>query len=112
MFVQRVMVDVGVPSGKYSDTRPLNIDNHFVVVNPYYAFTYERKKVEFRARLHYLWNSINNDPFAGSGIKSMQPGIVSGGSARPVAKPVQRGTDVVPTAHGSGGDQCLRAQIY
>jgi hypothetical protein len=37
------MVDLGVPSGRCSDTRPLNIDNHFVV-NPYYAFTYERKK--------------------------------------------------------------------
>ena len=69
MFVQRVMVDVAVPSGQCSDTRPLNIDNYFVVVDPYYAFTYV-KKVEFSARLHYLWNSINNHPFAGFGIKS------------------------------------------
>ena len=74
VFVQRVMIDIGVPTGKYSDTCPVNIGNHFVVVNPYYAFTYERKKVEFSARLHYLWNSTNNEPFVGLGIKSMQPG--------------------------------------
>jgi hypothetical protein len=75
VFVQRVMVDVGVPSGKYSDARTVNIGNHFVLVNPYYAFTYEpNKKVEFSARLHYLWNSTNNDPFVGFGIRDMQAG--------------------------------------
>lgn len=74
VFVQRAMIDVGVPTGKYSDRRPVNIGNHFVAVNPYYAFTYERNKVEFSARFHYLWNSTNNDPFVGFGIKTMQPG--------------------------------------
>jgi hypothetical protein len=63
-----------VPTGKYSDTRPLNIGNHFFVVNPYYAFTYEHRQVEFSARIHYLWNSTNNDPFVGLGIKNMQAG--------------------------------------
>jgi hypothetical protein len=52
----------------------VNLGNHFVVVDPYYAFTYERKKVELSARLHYLWNSTNNDPFIGFGIENMQPG--------------------------------------
>jgi hypothetical protein len=75
VFVQRVMVDVGVLTGKYSDARPVNIGNHFVLVNPFYAFTYEpNKKVEFSARLHYLWNSTNNDPFVGFGIKDMRAG--------------------------------------
>jgi hypothetical protein len=75
VFVQRVMVDVDVPTGKYSDARPVNVGNHFVVVNPYYAFTYEpNKKLEFSARVHYLWNSTNNDPFVGFGIKRMQAG--------------------------------------
>jgi len=75
IFVQRVVIDVGVPTGKYSDARPVNIGNHFVVVNPYYAFTYEPSgKVEVSVRLHYLWNSINHDPFAGFGIKDMQAG--------------------------------------
>jgi len=68
------MVDVGVPIGKYSDSRPVNLSNHFVVVDPYYAFTYERRKVEWSARLHYLWNSTNNDPFVGFGVKNIQSG--------------------------------------
>ena len=74
VFAHRAMIDVGVPTGKYSDSRPVNLGNHFLVVDPYYAFTYERKKVELSARLHYLWNSTNNDPFIGFGIKDMQPG--------------------------------------
>jgi hypothetical protein len=74
VFVHRVVLDVGLPTGMYSDRRPVNIGNHFIGVNPYYALTYERKKVEFSVRLHYLWNSTNNDPFAGFGIRDMQPG--------------------------------------
>jgi hypothetical protein len=74
VFVPRFVFDVTVPTGTYSDRRPVNIGNHFVVVNPYYALTYERKKVEFSARLHYLWNSTNSDPFVGLGIRNMQPG--------------------------------------
>lgn len=74
VFVYRFVFDVTVPTGTYSDRRPVNIGNHFVVVNPYYALTYERKKLEFSARFHYLWNSPNNDPFAGFGIRNMQPG--------------------------------------
>ena len=74
VFVQRAIFDINLPTGMYSDRRPVNIGNHFVVVNPYYALTYERKKVEFSARLHYLWNSTNDDPFAGFGIRNMQPG--------------------------------------
>jgi hypothetical protein len=74
VLVHRVVLDVGLPTGMYSERRPVNIGNHFVVVDPYYALTYERKKVEFSVRLHYLWNSTNNDPFAGFGIRNMQPG--------------------------------------
>lgn len=74
VLVHRVVLDVGLPTGMYSDRRAVNIGNHFVVINPYYALTYERKKVEFSARFHYLWNSTNNDPFMGFGIRNMQPG--------------------------------------
>lgn len=74
VFVNRAMIDVGVPTGKYSASRPVNLGNNFVVVDPYYAFTYERKKMEWSARLHYLWNSTNNDPFIGFGVRRMQPG--------------------------------------
>lgn len=74
VFVHRFVFDVTLPTGKYSDRQPTNIGNHFVVINPYYALTYERKKVEFSARLHYLWSSTNNDPFVGFGIRNAQPG--------------------------------------
>ena len=74
VFVHRFVFDVTVPTGTYSDRRPVNVGNHFVVLDPYYALTYERKKIEFSARLHYLWNSANNDPFAGFGIRNLQAG--------------------------------------
>ena len=73
-FVHRFVFDITVPTGTYSDKRPVSIGNHFVVVDPYYAVTCERKKIEFSARAHYLWNSANNDPFIGFGIRNMQPG--------------------------------------
>jgi hypothetical protein len=74
VFVHRFVFDVDAPTGAYSGKRQVNIGNHFVVVNPYYALTYERKKIEFSARFHYLWNSTNNDPYVGFGIRNMQPG--------------------------------------
>jgi hypothetical protein len=75
VFVQRAIFDLTVPLGKYSDERPVNIGNNLVTINPYYAFTYEDKsKVEVSARFHYLWNSVNTDPFVGFRIRNLQPG--------------------------------------
>lgn len=74
ILAHRFVFIVSVPTGTYSDKRAVNISNHFVFVNPYYAITYERKKAEVSARAHYLWNSANNDPFFGLGIRNMQPG--------------------------------------
>jgi hypothetical protein len=74
VFVQRFVFDVNVPTGTYSDRRPVNIGNHLVSTDPYYAVTYERKKIEFSARAHYLWNSTNSDPYVGFGIRNVQPG--------------------------------------
>jgi hypothetical protein len=74
VFVHRFILDVGVPTGRYGETRPINVGNNFVVVDPYYAMTYELEKVELSARLHYLWNSVNHDPFAGLGANTVQAG--------------------------------------
>ena len=74
VFVHRFILDVGVPTGRYSDTQPVNVGNNFVVVDPYYALTYEIRKLEFSARLHYLWNSINHEPFTALGANTVQPG--------------------------------------
>jgi hypothetical protein len=74
VFVHRFVLDVGVPTGQYSDTQPVNVGNNFIVVDPYYAFTYEVGKIEVSARLHYLWNSVNHEPFAGLGANTAQAG--------------------------------------
>jgi len=74
-FFQRVMFDVVVPTGKYSNMRSVNIGSNVVSFNPYYAFTFVASdKLEISARLHYLWNSKNDEPFWGLGLKSIQPG--------------------------------------
>jgi hypothetical protein len=36
--------------------------------------TYEVWKLEISARLHYLWISVNHEPFAGLGAHTVQPG--------------------------------------
>jgi hypothetical protein len=74
IFAHRLLLDVTGPTGQYSDQQPVNLSNHYVVVEPYYALTYEIAKVEFSARLHYFWNSVNHDPFVGFGDSSTQPG--------------------------------------
>jgi hypothetical protein len=74
VFVHRLIFDVSVPTGSYNDKQPVNIGNHCVVFNPYYAVTYELNKIEFSTRLHYLWNSTNDDPFVGFGIRNSQAG--------------------------------------
>jgi hypothetical protein len=75
LFMQRAMLNIGVPTGKYSNLRSVNIGNHAVSINPYYAFTYEPSgKLELSARMYYLWNSANKDPYIGLGIREMQAG--------------------------------------
>lgn len=74
VFAQRFMLDVGVPTGSYSDTRAVNVGNNYFYVNPYYALTYEPGKFEVSARLHYLWNATNHEPFVGLGDDTVQPG--------------------------------------
>jgi hypothetical protein len=74
LFVHRVVLDVTVPTGQYSDQQPVNIGNNYVVIEPYYAVTYEVGKIEYSARFHYLWNSVNHDPFVGFGDSSTQAG--------------------------------------
>jgi len=43
VFVHRAEFALTIPIGKYSDQRPVNIRNHFVLINPLYALTYEWK---------------------------------------------------------------------
>lgn len=74
VLFNRLMLTVGVPTSPYDDRRGANLSNHFFVVEPYYSVTYELSKIEFTARIHYLWNSANHDPFEGLGARSTQAG--------------------------------------
>ncbi|KAH2814132.1 hypothetical protein KXV85_004883, partial [Aspergillus fumigatus] len=74
VFAHRFIFDVGLPTGQYDARQQVNAGNNFVILNPYYAMTYEVGKWEASARLHYLWNSVNNDPFVGLGATTVQAG--------------------------------------
>lgn len=74
-YFHRFVVNVTLPTGNYDRNRPVNIGNNMVSINPYYAFTImPTDKLELSARLHYLWNSENDDPFVGLGAGTVQPG--------------------------------------
>ncbi len=75
VIAQRAVFDVILPTGTYSDRRPVNIGSHSVSLNPYYSATYApHSNFEASLRFHYLWNSENNQPFAGLGFKRTQAG--------------------------------------
>lgn len=74
LFVHRVIFDLGLPTGNYSDKRPVNTGNHYFVFDPYYAATFELEKVEFSTRIHYLSNTKNDDPFVAFGVRNTQAG--------------------------------------
>ncbi len=74
-YFHRFVFSVTLPTGKYDRNRPVNIGSNMVSINPYYAFTImPTDKLELSARLHYLWNSENDDPFVGLGAGTVQPG--------------------------------------
>jgi len=74
-YFHRFVFSVTLPTGEYDRNRPVNIGSNVVSINPYYAFTImPTDRVELSARLQYLWNSENDDPFAGLGAGTVQPG--------------------------------------
>lgn len=74
-YFHRLDLALVLPTGQYNRNQPINIGNNLVSVNPYYALTYvPTDKLELSARLHYLWNSRNDQPFIGLGANTTQPG--------------------------------------
>ena len=74
-YFHRFDIALSLPTGQYDANRAFNPGNNIVSLNPYYAFTIvPTDKFEISARLHYLWNSENDNPYAGLGASSIQPG--------------------------------------
>jgi hypothetical protein len=74
-YFHRFDIALSLPTGQYDANRAVNAGNNIVSLNPYYAFTIvPADKLEISARLHYLWNSENDNPYAGLGASSVQPG--------------------------------------
>jgi hypothetical protein len=72
---QRATVDFDVPTGEYSRASHVNIDSNAFTVHPYYAITvFPKKWIETSWRVHYLWNSTNNDPPVSADAQSIQAG--------------------------------------
>ena len=72
---QRLTADFDLPTGQYARTSAVNISSNAFTVHPYYAITvFPEKRIETSWRVHYLWNSTNNDPPISTDAHSTQAG--------------------------------------
>jgi len=72
---QRVVADFDLPTGQYSRTSNVKISSNAFTAHPYYAITvFPEKRIETSWRVHYLWNSTNNDPPISTDAQSTQAG--------------------------------------
>ena len=75
-FVQRIELQFNLPTGDYDANTSVNPGNNALSFNPYWAGTYWiTPQWTTSARLHYLYNSENNDPSTAFGdVDSVQAG--------------------------------------
>jgi hypothetical protein len=65
----------GEPFPRNKALTPNLISLHAFTVRPYYAITaYPAKRIETSCRVHYLWNSTNDNPPISTGAQSTQAG--------------------------------------
>ena len=63
IFMHRIELQTLFPTGKYDDDRVLNPGSNFYSFNPYWSGTlFIAPHLKASVRLHYLWNSKNEDP--------------------------------------------------
>jgi hypothetical protein len=72
---QRVVFDFDLPVGAYTRSSAVNIGTNTFTLHPYYAITaFPAKRIETSWRVHYLWNSTNDNPPFATGAQSTQAG--------------------------------------
>lgn len=62
-YVQRIELDVTLPTGKYDAENAINPGSNAFNINPYYSVTYWlTPRWTVSGRFSYLWNGKNDDP--------------------------------------------------